>query len=598
MSVAPDTNIEQILDKYDTSGDGKFQRSEVRKIISDLASEKSARKTLRKTVCLLSVALVIAIGSNLAMVVVGTELMKESHTDQTTGVSYTAGTKQTQITGSAKVTATVQSATRRRLHTAHGRQMYTVADLPQAACQYGRTMLETYGILDGVVQILGITDVTRFQQGSVTSHGSNWAYVYAPSHGWYYVYQKSDGSCTVSFDHTGSRRKMQALSHEESLMWNETRQMFHTRNLLETREACQVYHCFAGDEDCDDPSGNEHCLGWDASGTHCEHPRCMLMEEAQMNWARNHLRHRRLCMTDGELDPTHHTCAAMEDHFHGRGLDYHDYCFPSHATVMREDGSAARVDELLMGDRILAADANGQMSFDEVSLFSLARSDVQAQFVRLTTEAGSSLALTPDHHLPVGTACCSQLKQAKDVRKGDKVWLAGSASAAARLSAIVAVELSIDDGLHNPLMAHGSFPVVDGLVTAFNRIEIVTADARLVPAATALCAATGTCTSMRALITAAECMSYHTAHILSRGALAQHSLCKTFHYVDGAVCHAGWCTSSHRQKAQHPSPELSPEAQGITRFVSFSCLASLALIALTKKFKATKGLASTHRAKA
>ena len=36
--------------------------------------------------------------------------------------------------------------------------------------------------------------------------------------------------------------------------------------------------------------------------------------------------------------------------------------------------------------------------------------------------ANATLTLTPGHHVPVGPACCSTLKLAKDVKIGDTVW--------------------------------------------------------------------------------------------------------------------------------------------------------------------------------
>ena len=66
-------------------------------------------------------------------------------------------------------------------------------------------------------------------------------------------------------------------------------------------------------------------------------------------------------------------------------------------------------------------------------------------------------------------------------------------------------------------------------VAAHDPSQVVTADAALVPPVTALCAATGTCTTARALITAAECVLRHAVHFLMHGAPAEVTLCKTFH---------------------------------------------------------------------
>ena len=93
----------------------------------------------------------------------------------------------------------------------------------------------------------------------------------------------------------------------------------------------------------------------------------------------------------------------------------------------------------------------------------------------------------------------------------------------------------------------------------FTPSQIVSADAALVPPVAAFCAATGTCTAARALITAAEGALVHAAHLLTNGALAGGNLCKTFHYIDGPVCHAGWCAAP---RAAELHEQAKPTAGG------------------------------------
>ena len=40
--------------------------------------------------------------------------------------------------------------------------------------------------------------------------------------------------------------------------------------------------------------------------------------------------------------------------------------------------------------------------------------------------------------------------------------------------AIAAVSTTSAQGLHSPVLTHGAFPIVDGVVTSFDRIESVT----------------------------------------------------------------------------------------------------------------------------
>ena len=178
-----------------------------------------------------------------------------------------------------------------------------------------------------------------------------------------------------------------------------------------------------------------------------------------------------------------------------------DPCFPSSALVTKADGMSSRVDALKEGDVIVAATADGALITDVVSLLSIAMPKATAgSYVALTTTSNATLTLTPEHHLPVGEACCSTLKKAKHVAVGETVWSVPASAAAAVPSKVVATAVVKGmSGLHSPVLANGNFPVVDGLVTAFDSIEKVTlAKHGLAPLLKA-CKATGTCDTFREL---------------------------------------------------------------------------------------------------
>ena len=99
--------------------------------------------------------------------------------------------------------------------------------------------------------------------------------------------------------------------------------------------------------------------------------------------------------------------------------------------VTMADGTHSRVDALKEGDEIVAATADGALSTDTVSLLSIAKRGADAAFVVLTTAANMTLTLTPGHNLPVGKACCGELKLAKDVAVGETVWAVLSGAAVA-----------------------------------------------------------------------------------------------------------------------------------------------------------------------
>jgi hypothetical protein len=149
-------------------------------------------------------------------------------------------------------------------------------------------------------------------------------------------------------------------------------------------------------------------------------------------------------------------------------------CFPSEALVTMADGTPRRLDALRAGDSIVAARADGTLTTDTVSTLSLADADVQGTtFVVLTTASGRNLTLTPTHHVPVGAACCADLKQAKDIAVGETVYEAVSVSDAVRATKVKEIGTATKPGLHSPVLSHGTMPIVNGVATSFDALHNV-----------------------------------------------------------------------------------------------------------------------------
>jgi len=166
-------------------------------------------------------------------------------------------------------------------------------------------------------------------------------------------------------------------------------------------------------------------------------------------------------------------------------------CFPSSSIVTRSNGKPSRVDALREGDEIVAVTAEGSITFDTLSLLSIAHPEAHTDTFLTISTANASLTLTPTHHLPVGSSCCSSLKKAKDVVVGDSVWTLQAGKAVATI--VVATTVTTGKGLHSPVLSNGHFPVVDGLVTSFDSIEKVTLAKHGLKPIVASCKATGTC---------------------------------------------------------------------------------------------------------
>ena len=174
-----------------------------------------------------------------------------------------------------------------------------------------------------------------------------------------------------------------------------------------------------------------------------------------------------------------------------------DPCFPSLARVIMANGSTAPIDKLLHGDSIFAATASGAITVGTVSLLSIAKPKATNRpFVALTA-ANRTLLLTPEHHLPVGDGCCSRLKKAKDVVVGDLMWVVSQAGRGLIAAPITSKKLVLAHGLHSPVLTNGGFPIVDGVATAFDRIEAVKLAALGLPLLLKACEITATCEWLR-----------------------------------------------------------------------------------------------------
>ena len=179
-----------------------------------------------------------------------------------------------------------------------------------------------------------------------------------------------------------------------------------------------------------------------------------------------------------------------------------DPCFPSSASVTLADGTVARIDSLKEGDSIVSATDSGALSTDTVSLLSVAKPGSSATFLTLSTAANATLTLTPEHHLPVGAECCSTLKKAKDVSVGETMWAVKDGKAVA--TTVTTVSKAHSNGLHSPVLTHGGFPIVDGVVTAFDSIEKVALAKHGLAPLLAACKATKTCDEFKEMFLAGD----------------------------------------------------------------------------------------------
>ena len=78
---------------------------------------------------------------------------------------------------------------------------------------------------------------------------------------------------------------------------------------------------------------------------------------------------------------------------------------------------------------------------------------------------------------------------------GDVVWTIQEGKAVA--TTVTSKAATKASGLHSPVLTHGTFPVVDGVITSFDSIDKVTLAKHGLSALISTCKATGTCASVR-----------------------------------------------------------------------------------------------------
>ena len=179
-------------------------------------------------------------------------------------------------------------------------------------------------------------------------------------------------------------------------------------------------------------------------------------------------------------------------------------CFPSTAMVTKADGTRVPIREIKEGDSIVAATVEGERTTDTVSVLSIDKPDVKAEHYITLRAADKQLSLTPEHHVPVGEACCSEVKKAKDIEVGDAIWIfAHAADKNATRASVTQKSKSTAMGLHSPVLTHGSFPIVDDVVTSFDSAEMVALARTGLAALETACKATGTCGLVKSAILAA-----------------------------------------------------------------------------------------------
>lgn len=147
-------------------------------------------------------------------------------------------------------------------------------------------------------------------------------------------------------------------------------------------------------------------------------------------------------------------------------------CFPGGALVSLENGSRKAMQDLQLGERVLASlhgDGSGELIFSEVIAFLDRQSFTRTLFYSIETESGAALSLTAAHLVFIAKGNCSgsvasgQLRTvfASEVQLGQCVVSAQGPGQEGTLSRVKRIQLQEDMGVFAPLTMHGTVVVND-----------------------------------------------------------------------------------------------------------------------------------------
>ena len=134
------------------------------------------------------------------------------------------------------------------------------------------------------------------------------------------------------------------------------------------------------------------------------------------------------------------------------------------------------MDELQIGERIAALDSRGDIVYSEVISFLDRQPSEKRQFIRISTESGKTLTLTPAHLVPVEG---KSITFAARVEVGDRILIRDSAMEISEnkvkdrlgYDRVVDAKLVLEEGVFAPLTSEGTLIVNDVVASCYAIID-------------------------------------------------------------------------------------------------------------------------------
>lgn len=137
------------------------------------------------------------------------------------------------------------------------------------------------------------------------------------------------------------------------------------------------------------------------------------------------------------------------------------YCFPANATVVTEKSGIKSISELRVGDKVLTVKNSNMLQYEDVFFIAHSDSDVTTNYLKIHTESGAEILISPNHCIPIGSI--NHLKPASEIAIENKVFsVKGHNVVSDRVTSITNVKLP---GAYCPYTLNGTI-VVNNVVAS------------------------------------------------------------------------------------------------------------------------------------
>ncbi|XP_070784131.1 sonic hedgehog protein [Enoplosus armatus] len=150
-------------------------------------------------------------------------------------------------------------------------------------------------------------------------------------------------------------------------------------------------------------------------------------------------------------------------------------CFPGSSTVTLQDGTKKAVKDLQTGDRVLAADADGNPIYTDFIMFIDQDSTTRRLFYVIETDLGQKITLTAAHLLFVGHNTTEEERMsaifASQVQSGQKVFVFDSERSRLEAVTVKRIYTQEHEGSFAPVTVQGTVVVDQVLASCYAVIE-------------------------------------------------------------------------------------------------------------------------------